>query len=223
MSSLPNHVTNILRVPPEVADAFTTTEDGERQVDFSLVVPTPEGYDADGCSHSHPLNYDPRDPHANCWYSWNREFWGTKWNAYDTRVTGADGDGATVTFLTAWSHPAPVIVALSKKFPLTAFVVEYADEDFGSNVARYRILDGERYDIFAPAPGSDEANELAASILYGRPYADLRAEWDADEAEFQRRYDRQQAIKADKGCTDQEAWEFQRAEAVAALSPEEDD
>lgn len=227
---MPNHVTTILRIPPEVADAITTVEEGERRVDFALLVPPPqEGYNDDpiGCSHSHPLHYDPNDPNANCWYSWNREFWGTKWNAYDTRVEGGDGDVAVVTFETAWSHPAPVIEALARRFPDIRIEVAYADEDLGSNVGSYVIEDGQVVDENFPANGSDEANEMAALIKYGRSYAGLRAEWEAEDEEFQRQYARHQEIKAERGVDDTVAWQLladeekqQRAKEIEQMSEE---
>lgn len=65
--------------------------------------------------------------------NWNRKFWGTKWNAYETnRVSDT-----VVTFETAWSAPHPVMMALAKKAKV-AFVHEWADEDTGSNVGRVK-------------------------------------------------------------------------------------
>lgn len=53
------------------------------------------------------------------WYDWCCDKWGTKWNACETYV-----DGSTLSFLTAWSAPIPVFLALSKKFPDTTFFME---------------------------------------------------------------------------------------------------
>ena len=40
-----------------------------------------------------------------------------------------------------------------------------ADEDFGSNVGEYTIIDGEVTEYYSPDSGSDEAYDMAADIL----------------------------------------------------------
>ncbi len=70
-----------------------------------------------------------------------RNAWGTKWNAY-SQSADVNTD-YMVTFETAWSHPYPVIEALSKKFPDEIINVKYADEDTGSNCGTYSIKNGE--------------------------------------------------------------------------------
>lgn len=69
----------------------------------------------------------------------NREEWGTKWNAYN-----CDIKGETASFETAWSHPYPVIKKLSEMFPDVEIEVKYADEDFGNNLGSYSIKNGEK-------------------------------------------------------------------------------
>lgn len=70
-----------------------------------------------------------------------RKAWGTKWNAYDQDY--CINTPTKVTFQTAWSHPAPVFVALSKKFPDAEIKVSFADEDLGCNCGNYIIKNGE--------------------------------------------------------------------------------
>lgn len=70
-----------------------------------------------------------------------RNAWGTKWNAYSQ--SAEDNTDSRVTFETAWSHPYPVIEALSKKFPDEIISIKYADEDTGSNCGTYTIKNGE--------------------------------------------------------------------------------
>ncbi len=70
-----------------------------------------------------------------------REAWGTKWNAYDQ--SPEDNSETKVKFSTAWSHPFPVIEALSKRFPDAEINVKYADEDTGSNCGSYTAKGGE--------------------------------------------------------------------------------
>ena len=98
---------------------------------------------------------------ANNWYDWAIANWGTKWGGYDAERESPD----TVKFLTAWSTPDEAINKLSLKYPEQEFVVRYADEDFGSNVGEYTIIDGEVTEYYSPDSGSDEAYDMAADIL----------------------------------------------------------
>ena len=67
---------------------------------------------------------------------WNHENWGTKWNSYDVNKDH------TITFLTAWSHPFPVMVAMSNQFSKIEFNIKYADEDIGNNFGHYIMKNG---------------------------------------------------------------------------------
>lgn len=69
-----------------------------------------------------------------------RDAWGTKWNAYNQSEGG--NNETMVSFQTAWSHPEPVVKALSLKFPEYEITVTYADEDTGSNCGAYTIKGG---------------------------------------------------------------------------------
>ena len=65
------------------------------------------------------------------WYDWNRNNWGTKWDAMEVSV---DADDTTISldFQTAWSTPEPVFLELAKQYPDITIQVEYADEDLGA-------------------------------------------------------------------------------------------
>ena len=101
------------------------------------------------------------------WYGWQINNWGTKWNA--SSVYWSD-DNDFVSFNTAWSTPFDLLVALSKKYPQATFEIEYADEDFGYNVGRYVLQNGEEIDTEIPEGGSKEALELALNIQGGEDY-----------------------------------------------------
>ena len=73
----------------------------------------------------------------NDWYSWSVDNWGTKWNAGETSY-----DGGVLEFETAWSTPEPVMIELSDMNPDITFIVEYADEDIGSNCGKYTLKGG---------------------------------------------------------------------------------
>lgn len=180
---MPNHVTTIVEAPKEVIDFLFV--DGH--VDFNSVIPMPEdddpiftatktvfgggmvGYSMDG--------YSPME--------WGIGNWGTKWNAYE----GTRLDDTSVQFDTAWSHPFPVIEALSVKFPEAVITVKYADEDLGSNLGWYVILGGGITGEDAMVSGSEEALEFACQIKYSRSYAEQVAEWEEEEAEWKATYE----------------------------------
>jgi len=216
---MPNHVSNIIIANPKVIHAITREHTAaeiaahdqqhaetkvrykertgnewpypqeelpKRFVDFELIVPSPPNKEEGGCNSQH-------EPGVVCWYSWNIGHWGTKWNAYSTEIEPLPGDLCRLTFQTAWSHPIPIIEALSAKFPDEEFEVKYADEDFGSNLDHYRIEDGEYFQV------AHDPYELAAEVLYGRPYAEVKAEWDADNIESARSAAFRKRIETERG------------------------
>lgn len=225
---MPNHVTNIVTTSFQVIEGFTRTYTAEeieedladiaktkervkdrmpdwtrepldpekRIVDFNMVIPMPERIFLGGCDMRHPHPHPDGGVYDVCWSDWNRDSWGTKWNGYDSTV---DLDGTRITFDTAWSHPEPVIVKLSEKFPDQEIEVQWADEDLGFNVGKYTIKNGKVLESDIPKGGSDEANEMAAQIKYGMPYEDLRKEWDQDEIDLAQRAAFSERISAERG------------------------
>jgi hypothetical protein len=173
---MPNHVTNIVKASPKVL-ASLAGENGA--ADFATVIPQPEGIETGGCSGQHA-------PGVTCWYEWNTSNWGTKWNAYD--IDEVTELSTSVQFDTAWSHPFPVIAALSKKFPEEVITVTFADEDLGGNYGHYTVLNGEAQQdpkdaIEHLGHYTDEARDFATQVKYGKSYAELRAEWDDEDEE----------------------------------------
>lgn len=205
---MPNHVTtqmrtsakvaaSLVRAPTEAEVAAHEADQNERDasylkrtgqpwpypreglskqfVDFEMLVPSPPNKEVGACTRQHA-------PDEVCWYSWNIDNWGTKWAAYDSEISEPDDDGMMIVqFDTAWSHPLPVVEALSRKFPDESIDVMYADEDLGQNLGMYTIQNGE---ITYEAPvreGSPEALELACQIKHGMSYAEWKAQWDEDE------------------------------------------
>lgn len=146
----------------------------ERIADFELVVSSPPNKEQGDCRMSH-------EPGVICWHEWNVANWGTKWNAYDN-VLEDDIDGMMrISFDTAWSHPRPVILALSKMFPTETIRVVYADEDLGYNVGAYEIRNGEILKENIPEGGSEEAKDLAAMTKYGMTYAAYQKQYGDDD------------------------------------------
>lgn len=161
---------------------------GDVLVDFALVVPTPDNMEGDSCAME-PTDSEGRHPNGKmCWYGWNVRNWGTKWNGYDmVGPTEVVGRFWMLQFDTAWSHPLPVIEALSAKFPQDEIWVEYADEDFGHNVGSYKIIDGIA-EMQAELSGTYAGLHLASKLKYGRDYFDLKEEWYRDERDWEARY-----------------------------------
>jgi len=200
---VPNHVTNILNAPKEVLDALAglvtdqrwrkgeetrdhepwgeerdlwTKEEYQRHsdCDFGKVIPEPENINRE--AEGLPADANGVLPNGKVsWYWWNTRHWGTKWNAYDIDRR----DEAELKFETAWSHPMPVVKALSQKFPETDIRVRYADEDLGNNLGEYTIRNGEV--IEDRSPGKRKREDFACLLVWGKSYAEYCAERDAEE------------------------------------------
>lgn len=167
---MPNHVTNVVYCADHrvISELLSFNPDGTELVDFAKIIPLPDNYERGGCSGKH-------DPGIVCWYQWNIVNWGTKWNAYNTLVFDEH-----VSFETAWSHPFPVIRALSQLFPEVKITVKYADEDLSYNCGEYIIQDGEIQSETDMLPGSKEAQDFAAQLLYGMTYEEFVGGLDGD-------------------------------------------
>jgi len=152
---MPNHVTNEIRIiGPEarVAEFFEQAKQPDSEFSFKGFVPPPDhpDYSAGGCGHSHPgkmlmltgqVKELPQDPHKNCWYMWNPQNWGTKWDAYSVEIDGnhtildrlarahVETIEGAVRFDTAWSPPFPVFNKLVELFPDCRFEFRWLDED----------------------------------------------------------------------------------------------
>lgn len=142
----------------------------ERIADFNAVIPQPANIETGECSMRNA-------PGVICWREWSISNWGTKWNAYDTKVEYHEDDSATLQFDTAWSHPYPVIEALSVKCPMHELEVSYADEDLGYNLGKYTIINGSKSDTTSIEEGTEDALNFAAQLKYGKTYAELQEEW----------------------------------------------
>ena len=197
---MPNHVTNILtisgpsdlvaKVKSEISSIYK--EDGEQihlYIDFHKIAPLPEelkgttsptriisqeDYDkqeARGITQEMSKRFTKEYGYDN-WYDWQRNAWGTKWNAYSQN----DMENGDIKFETAWSTPFNLILLLSKKYPEAEFKVQFADEDFGHNVGEYVCKAGEEIDEHLPKGGSHEAYMMAAEIMNDWDYLVQRVE-----------------------------------------------
>lgn len=92
------------------------------------------------------------------WYDWNRENWGTKWNAYAQNDERSEGN--IIYFQTAWSAPIELIRELSGQFPKVTIQLDYADEDSGSNTGNIEFKAGEITQLAQPNSQSKEGYDI---------------------------------------------------------------
>lgn len=141
---MPNHVSHIAKFNGKqedvdfILDIIKTIEHDEerewtRHIDFNNIIPQPKSLFLGDLSFK-----DEKKTRGWNWYDWNRQNWGTKWNAYDT-----ERDGNDIVFDTAWTTPYPVMEKLHemcKRYNVSCEVT-YADEDAGCNTGWYRLGD----------------------------------------------------------------------------------
>ena len=148
---MPNHITNRIKLigePSEihrVMEAVKVDEVGLGSLDFEKVIPMPADVDDS--------------------YNWCIANWGTKWNSYGYESIENPDNSDTISFLTAWSAPHPVLEKLTAMFPSVTFEHEWADEDIAYNCGRKVYFDGERIEEYYPEYGSKEAYEFAADVM----------------------------------------------------------
>lgn len=139
---MPNHIINILRFKnldkeniETLISGLTTVTNGERFFDFNKIIKTPD-YIYQG-----NLGEKEREKYGkNNWYDWNREHWGTKWNAYDQRIIKGKSYVEFI-FSTAWTMPYLIYEKL-RDLGLD-FEVKYADEDLGHHCGTFKYINGE--------------------------------------------------------------------------------
>lgn len=106
---MPNHCKNVVTVTRgEVSVELSELVGADGKFDFARFVPPPPHIYQGGLGQVHkeffPVN----------WLSWNRENWGTKWDAYDQNKPRLIDGGVSLRFETAWSPPLPVALAVSR-------------------------------------------------------------------------------------------------------------
>ena len=113
-----------------------------------------------------------------------RDAWGTKWNACRSSV---DTDGEGCRFETAWTCPRQLLTTLSQRFPEAVIVVTYADEDIGYNCGTVMLRGGQvvKSDISARSlmaiPELRKKWQTFARDVWGR--AAVEDDEDEDESE----------------------------------------
>lgn len=186
---MPNHIISVVTAKASVIKQLLNDE-GE--VDFNQIIPQPDNIETDGCKYD---SWGLRPPYIHpetgetCWYAWNTANWGTKWPAYRQEwITDLDADGVlldadepiTIQFQTAWATPMPVFEKWAENNRGVPIHILFADEDIGSNVGILDFwLDKDLH--YQDLGGTDEGRELACKLHYGQSYAEVKAEWDAED------------------------------------------
>lgn len=132
---MPNNIVNIVKVngsDERVAEFFKAIKGANEVIDFNRIIPMPLEAERTYCD-------------------WARANWGTKWNAYQSRMI----DDYTMKFETAWSGIPDLIGVLSTQWPDLEFEYMFADEDYSYNTGRGVIKDGD-IDMIFPDGDSEE-------------------------------------------------------------------
>ena len=91
------------KVMPFLCGVNTNGE--ECELTFNNVVPTPQYVYQGDEGEEDRQRYGVK----NCWFAWNNEHWGTKWDACEVSV-----EEGHIYFSTAWTAPLPWMEALAK-------------------------------------------------------------------------------------------------------------
>jgi hypothetical protein len=172
---MPNHISNRLQIKSFDDDWKKDNEAFEKLqglmktdnslFDFNVLIPYPQHWreadDAHDEARKAGIKWSdlPADGYNHGGYEWCIDNWGTKWGAYDIGI-----DYEEIYFQAAWSTPLPIWREISKRFPDMQVVVEYADEDRGSNCGKLVFVNGkeiERVDMSA----RPEAELFARAII----------------------------------------------------------
>lgn len=97
--------------------------DQDENVDFEILVPSPLNIWKGNASAKHDIAF------KKTWYDWNKENWGTKWNAssYNKTPPKRIDNSLIIFFDTAWSPPFPWLAAVFNALKLS-FEHNYRDE-----------------------------------------------------------------------------------------------
>lgn len=127
---MPNHVTTNMRIyvdtkgeAQSILDAIKGKKDA---IDFEAIVPPPADMFR-GDLGSKEREYC-KERGIDNWLDWQRENWGTKWNAYDQKIVDQDEWCVHIRFDTAWSFPYPILSALRTQFPAARFCGNWVEE-----------------------------------------------------------------------------------------------
>ena len=103
-------------------------------MDFNNIIPTP-GYIYTGLLGRNEKNVYTKN---NCWYKWNLDNWGCKWNATNATL---DTKNRIVYFNTPWNGVPALMGILSQNINIP-LEYTYANEDAGVCTGRFKFNNG---------------------------------------------------------------------------------
>ena len=115
--------------------------ESEQPIDFEKIIPPPDNLFRGNIGNDEEKYC--KDNNLPNWYDWNRENWGTKWNAsYCELRPSKQGDSTVLLFETAWSLPLPILEKLEHMLNIYG---EFIEE--GNAVAGVVLMDKDGADI----------------------------------------------------------------------------
>lgn len=93
------------------------------------------------------------------WYDWSLHNWGTKWNAYNSKIESQENNTLVITFDTAWVGVTELISKLVQMFPQLDFIYKYADEDYYNNCG-YAEGNAKEFNIMCIPDQSNQSKKI---------------------------------------------------------------
>ena len=119
---MPNHTINDVDIQVNtgedkellaLAELKTKLGISENKFDFNSIIPEPSDWNAVEVYPTFPdISGTERVKPSESWYDWRLQNWGTKWNSYDFELDDESESKLQVRFLTAWSPPHEIFIAL---------------------------------------------------------------------------------------------------------------
>lgn len=167
---MPNHITNKLKVIGKTEDVQEVMNfikiDGEEigTIDFNKITPAPKWvYGSSPNVVGISLDDEEKWGAENTILNWQRQHWGTKWNAYSQPDSRSTSD--TVYFNTAWNGVEELIQKIGWIFPNIILEYSYADEDLGSsNNGIYRFKENKILEEIRYGSRTKESYELGFEL-----------------------------------------------------------
>jgi hypothetical protein len=129
---MPNHVYSCLKISyhddnGEMIEKISQLIKNEHSsIDFNKIIPQPIG-----------IKDEREFILSDSEYNWNKQNWGTKWNAYSVDLKVKNDTSLIITLQTAWNCPIPILEKLFELFPEVN--IEYICSDDGGWFA-YHII-----------------------------------------------------------------------------------
>lgn len=136
----PKMVVNGKAVGTQMAKSFKISCDKERfpngTLDFNRIIPTPLNVFQGSVGTKEEKRYG----NMNCWYDWNIQNWGCKWNASECSMEILDDNTLYLCMWTPWSFPEPLMNKFCKLCAEYECTIdgEFAEEDFGGVMGTFQ-------------------------------------------------------------------------------------